>query len=111
MCKFIAHAKAKNMQIEIVPDYESMHVSFGQSFHPEYKEIRAQILLYLENQSERSDDIEYVGRWKGFYVYAHAADSGANQNLQFPVYYIVKEGIVTKVQDYRCIEISKRVRR
>lgn len=93
MCRALAHADTHGYTIEIVPD--SQYIMYkqcdGWKYHPEFKEIRERALAFLKKELPDYDNAEYLGRWKGKYVYEPFNEEGQRLMECYPYILLDKE--------------------
>lgn len=78
MCRALAHADTHGYTIEIVPDaqYIISKQCDGWKYHPEFKEIRERALAFVKREMSEYNNAQYLGRWKGKYVYDPFNENG-----------------------------------
>ena len=93
MCRALAHADTHGYTIEIVPDsqYIISKQCDGWKYHPEFKEIRERALAFLKKELPDYDNAEYLGRWKGKYVYEPFNEEGQRLMECYPYILLDKE--------------------
>lgn len=69
----------------------------GWSYYPEFKEIRERALDFLKKEMYPYDNAEYLGRWRGKYVYKPYLESGEVLITGMPRYILLDKDTV---EDY-----------
>ena len=90
MCKALEYAEAHGLTIDIVLDSQCIISKQldGWTYHPEFKEIRERALAFLQRELPRYSNAQYVGLWKGKYVYQPFCEDG-ERFLEFPHYILL----------------------
>lgn len=93
MCRALAHADTHGYTIEIVPDARCIigKQFDGWKYHPEYKEVRERALSFVKREMPDFDNAEYLGRWKGKYVYRPFCEEGDRLMECYPYILLDKE--------------------
>lgn len=92
-CRALAHADTHGYTIEIVPDARCIfnRQLDGWKYHPEYREIRERALAYVKREMPEYNNVEYLGRWKGKYVYSPFNEEGERLMECYPYILLDKE--------------------
>ena len=93
MCRALAHADTNGYTIEIVPNAEYLIYKQcdGWKYHPEFKEIRERALAFVKREMPEYNNAEYLGRWKGKYVYEPFNEEGQRLMECYPYILLDKE--------------------